>query len=553
MKRVWLLLILAMLQCSGVAMAKDVKFALLLANQQGWKGEQDLPWVVSGDLRPMKKVLQRLGYQVIALVNKDATTARKHFVKLVQQMKAAKATTFLFYYSGHADKHHFHMGSNKKNALSYKEFLRFFMNLSVKRRFAILDACYGGAAVPIVQKALHKQARKTASSPATSKAIFQFINGQLAKRQRFSNRKELELWYRLQLPKGVKRPKKAFNFAKTPFLKREDGAGIHIIGTTGIAWHDPKLKASLLSAYLLRGLQGEADNIKDGKITIEELYNFVRNRLQQKGQKLDRFVLFNGNYTLAPNYQSELHLGSRILGQISVSIDQFTWNYKKKKRYRIAIPTIPGKGVVEIKHRGRCWRQQVSFPKGQKVTVTRYGRSVLCSRSVAQRKGSQQLTAQAYDAPKESAGHILSFSLGVSQLGPEELSTTSPFFELGYQYRFFGVSLGHYLAQAPADKPFNISRWSLQCQLGLPFEWNNFFGLFVGGYGRAGIALSDIIQQTQIELSMGAGVFADANFWLKEYLGLRLGAEVGTDYTPVAGLSGFSLQWKVRFSFLLHI
>lgn len=554
----WLVVVVLCLCAVGFvneAQARDVRLALVVGHQRGWANEQPLPWVLSGDVRPMTATLKRLGYRVIRSENPTPSQVRALFRQVKQVIAQHRVTTFLFYYSGHADKRFFHLGARQGRPLGYREFLSFFLLLPVKRRFAILDACYGGHVMPVVS-GTPTVVRKPSVVPsgASHHRVFRVLNQQLPKKKRFGTIEELRLWYTLRLPKGVRRPKKAFNFARTPFLRRENGAGVQIIGTVGVAWHDPSMRASLLTAYLLRGLRGAADNVKDGRITLEELYNFVRARLHQKGQTLNRFSLFNGDYTLAPNYQSTLHLASHIEGRINVSIDQFTWHVTKRGRSRIAIPTIPGQGTVEIAHRGKCWRQTLSFPKGKSVKVSHYGRETGCTKLVALRKGSVHLNARTVALPYEPDGHVLSASVGVAQLGESSLATTHPSFSLGYRFRWVGMCVDYFVGARPEGKSFDIHRLFASLIGGVPLSLSadGKFGLFVGGFARLGLTWVQLTQELRQVLSWGAGALVEGMYWIRPWFAVQLGAEAGLDMTPTSGLSGRSFQWNLRIACLFR-
>ena len=105
------------------AHASDVRLALLVGNQAGWKGDPRLKFALSGDLLPMKKALQRSGFSVFAtLQNQNAATLRQTMQKLrLRLQRKPYVTTFFFYYSGHADKHTLHMGPRGSHPFQHKE------------------------------------------------------------------------------------------------------------------------------------------------------------------------------------------------------------------------------------------------------------------------------------------------------------------------------------------------------------------------------------------------------------------------------------------------
>ena len=59
----------------------------------------------------------------------------------------------------------------------------------------------------------------------------------------------------------------------------------------------PELGQGVFSYYLINGLKGKADNDKNGKITLQELFYYVYNKTSQYGPKRQHPILF-GNFDL---------------------------------------------------------------------------------------------------------------------------------------------------------------------------------------------------------------------------------------------------------------
>lgn len=543
-------LLLLLLMMPGLAQAADRRLALVVGHQHGWAGEQMLPWVLSGDVKPISKLLKhRLGFEVITLKNQDPRSMRRWFRKLKKQIQAKKISTFLFYYSGHADKRYFHLGPRQQRPLSYKEFLGFFLQLPVKRRFAILDACHGGAVIPLAKGNVQRMKKGGRRKPRLSNAILKQINRSLPRKQRFRSLQALRRWHRGAMAKGVRRPRRRINFSRLPVLRREDGTGTHIIGTVGVAWHEPKWRASLLTHQLIRGIMGAADTVKDGRITIEELYNFVQAEARKHGQDLSRFVLFNGNYTFAPNYRSHLRIDEGIVGNVQLRVDQFYWSYQKTKRRGVEIPTIPGKGVVEIKHRGRCWRQSVLLPKGRKIRLRQYGKRINCKRYASLRKGAVLLENEMMTLPQTQPKHAFSLSLGLSELGTQAIRSRGSWFSLGYRWRqWVGASFQYEGGISPREWP--LHRLSLQAEGAFPLRLGALtFGF--GGFARLGVLMSQGSGSTgafNTAFSWGAGGLVEVEWMFLRSWGIRLGTQAGLDWTPIAAGSPFSFRWGLQLA-----
>ena len=129
---------------SGRSMAKDLRLAMLVVNQRGWKGDPFLRYAVKGDLLPLAERLRQLGFQLKILKNKTPVELRRAF----RQLRTKKNIhTFLFYYSGHSDRKALHMGSEQKRPFRYKEFLEMFHQLPFLRRIAVFDSCFSGEVI----------------------------------------------------------------------------------------------------------------------------------------------------------------------------------------------------------------------------------------------------------------------------------------------------------------------------------------------------------------------------------------------------------------------
>lgn len=525
--------------------ASDKRLALLIGHQRGWTGEQMLPWVLSGDLQPVAQILRsKLGFKVIVLKNQRAHSVRSWFRKVRVYVRKHKISTFLFYYSGHADKRYFHLGRRRRRPLGYKEFLRFFMRLPVKRRFAILDACHGGSVIPILRRKMRRMRKGGAKQARLHHSVLREINRSLPSSSAFRNLQELRRWYRGAMAKGVRRPKRKVNFNKLPILQREDGAGTHIIGTVGVAWHEPRWRSSLLTYQLLRGLRGEADTVKDGRITIGELYNFVQAEARKHGQALSRFVLFNGNYTFAPNYRSHLRIDKHIVGTLRLRIAQFYWSYQKTRRRGVEIPTVSGKGIVEIRHAGRCWRQSIKVTKGEKIRLQRYGHLIRCSHPNALQKGAIRLPGTLHWLAPSPSTHSFSVSMGFSELGALRLHTRGLWSTVGYRWsRMFGASIQYEWGESALN--WSLHRVSLQLEAGYPISIKPI-QLFVGGYARLGTLVSKGSSPEDAlyaSWSWGAGGLIEVDWAFDRFWGLRVGSQIGLDWTHQVRGSSLSLRW----------
>jgi uncharacterized caspase-like protein len=55
-----------------------------------------------------------------------------------------------------------------------------------------------------------------------------------------------------------------------------------------ISSSSPELKHGIFSFYLMKGFEGEADENKDGKITIGELHSYLKYNVVRQAMKMNR-------------------------------------------------------------------------------------------------------------------------------------------------------------------------------------------------------------------------------------------------------------------------
>lgn len=428
--------------------AKDVRYALLVGNEQGWKGDPALQYVMNGDIYPLASLLRGIGFTVKIVKNAKPETLRKALQDVKDRVtRSPRVTTFLFYYTGHADKEYLHMGRKGRSPMGYKEFVRFLRTLPVKRRIAFFDACFSG------------------------EIIRQF--GSLSR-------------YKELIRKGAS-GYRSIDISKT-IPHQGDEKGLQVITSSAdYAWESRRYKASVFTHHMLRGLRGRADRDKDGKISVDELFNYVSDSMVQDiRQKPQMFGVFQRSrpYALAPAYQSQLHIGSNVVGTLQVSVKNFVWKSKKEQRQPLQLSVVHGWGTVELKKGRRCWKQRVYLPKGGKARLLHRWEKVSCQKVAYTRKGSLLLPAQLVrpSLPME-------LELNTGFWSSPITSTDLPMFggELGLRWKYFGVFAEVWGGQ----RSFENTTWD-QLYTGLRFEggYSGAWGpwqLFAGGYVGAGM------------------------------------------------------------------
>jgi hypothetical protein len=201
------------------------RFAFLVGANHGGKDRIVLRYAVD-DARAVQKVLEEMG-GILAddsrfLVNPSRASFFKEIKTLGEDVKKAKEkfrrVEVIFYYSGHSDEENLFLGQDR---ISYKEFKNLITSLGADVRIGILDSCASGA---------------------------------------------------LTLPKGV--------IKKPPFLMDTayDMKGYAFItssSATEAAQESSRLKRSFFTHNLISGMRGAADRNQDGRITLNEAYQFA--------------------------------------------------------------------------------------------------------------------------------------------------------------------------------------------------------------------------------------------------------------------------------------
>lgn len=519
MARILGLLLLSLCWTSSLAHAEK-RIALLVGHQQGWKGEPKLDYVLSGDVRPLAKKLSDLGFQVFQLENSGAHDVRRVLKRInVALKKTQGAKTFLFYYSGHADPNHFHLGPKGKRPFSYKEFSTFFSSLPADRKIAIFDSCYSGEII-----------------------------------RRFGSLQKFRSMLKRGKAKGIRaRRKLALHRLLLPKQGYEQGMRV-IASSLDISWELRERKASVFTYHLLGGLKGPADLNHDGRITVDELFDYTSQKvLSETGQRPQQFVLVKRStpYMFAPVYRSRLRIGSEVIGKIKVAVANFVWTQKKREHRTMRLAVVDGKGTVSLEHKGRCFRQSLWFPKGGEANLRSRWKKIPCQKVSRRRKGMIVLQAQPYV-------HSYTNKMTLALYGGYT-HILAPFVENmnwggGVQLRWgkhFGGSL-QVTAGIPQDKGFWLSSLWLRPEAGwtwrlgrAPFRLDTFVGVYL----QAGLVFQhNGLQPTGVIFGAGGGGIIDFSWWFSRVVGLRLGARAGFSLIPIRERPPFAFEWQAQAS-----
>jgi len=201
------------------------RFALLVGANDGGNDRVTLRYAVD-DAQAIQKVLEEMGGILPGDSRFLADPSRETFfeeIKILAEDVAQAKEKFrrvevIFYYSGHSDEENIFLGSDR---VSYREFRDLITSMGADVRIAILDSCASGA---------------------------------------------------LTLPKGV--------IKRSPFLMDTayDMKGYAFITSSSAseaAQESSRLKRSYFTHNLISGMRGAADMNQDGRITLNEAYQFA--------------------------------------------------------------------------------------------------------------------------------------------------------------------------------------------------------------------------------------------------------------------------------------
>lgn len=497
----------------------DVRVALLMGHQQGWEGDPTLRYVLSGDLNPLARILRKNGFQVLTLRNPTPTQVRATFHKLA---KRRDINTFLFYYSGHGGRRYFHLGKKQANPFSHKEFLSAFHNIKCQRRIALIDSCFSGSLV------------------------------------RQWGHKKLDKWARLKaIPKGARQA----SFAIITKAKRYQSRlrGTHIIASSqSYSYESGKLKASVFTYYLLKGLRGYADLNLDGQVSVRELFGYIQPKVKQVAEQSPRrWAQVDGeDYGLTPNQTSHLLIPAQVRGKLRVTVGNFLWRYQKQRRRTIQLRLVHGKGTVELNRAGRCFRQQLLLPKNGQASLGRKWQQTNCQKRLAYAKKGRLVHLESQISLPPKPPRLLHAEGGL-QLSPIGGRNALGGGALAFRGSFWGLQLGVWGNETNYESS-NTKRQQLYLSLraeGLyrlrwgQFEWN------IGGYVGFGLVVQflDVVERPLFGAALLYGATSSLLFWGTSRLGLQLAGDAGFSLLQVGGSLFNPFSASLRIGLFLRL
>jgi hypothetical protein len=310
------------------------RFALVVGANNGGKGRVTLRYAVD-DARSFGSVLEQMGGVMPEDLHLLIEPTRAFFLKkmaaFAEEVKRSRGNhrriEVIFYYSGHSDEENLFFGESR---ISYAEIKDLITSLKADVRIAILDSCASGA---------------------------------------------------LTLPKGViKRP---------PFLMDTayDMKGYAFMTSSSAseaAQESGRLKKSFFTHNLISGMRGAADMNQDGRITLNEAYQFAfdgtlrqTEKTQLGPQHPNYHIEMSGTgdviITEICNSQGILVLKENICGKIYIhnQDDVLVVELNKSEGREISIGLIKGNyRLINIENRF-ILESKISLKNGQSVELGR--------------------------------------------------------------------------------------------------------------------------------------------------------------------------------------
>ena len=536
---------------------RDVRLALVIANEYGWGAEPRLAYAVKGDLRRMRDALRHLGFflpPTLVLGNQDPQAIRTAFATVKRLIREKGVTTFFFYYSGHADKNHLHTGPppmswgnassltpDPKAPISYAEFASFLQDLRIPRRFALIDACYSGM---------------------IAKHFGNAVNFRRAIAQQ-------------QLPKGVEPIFVSADLKKYLHQNDPNAQTIHILASTAddqLAFESQKLKGSIFTHHFLRGLAGRAERGNKGTISMDDLANYVRPLVARDthGQTPTEWKLHQGRdaYALAATYKSILEIPTTLQGRFKVLIGDAQLSWNTAQRTVAKLPVVVGKGILfhQDAKTKRCRSYALEVAPSQRIELQpALWQEIPCHQTGVGAKGEpilpMHLMEQA-DLTEDWSLELQGGMWGSNGLFKLPEGDWMGVLSVGMRWRYAAISVGtglgpvSFLQQDGTSKAFWQNWLNLRGEGGYRHQWDRL-DLFVGAYLGVGVLLHDLNEQAIPSFSVQGGLLCQLGIWLDQRWALLVSAEGGghpafvqeAQHRVFRLFATYSLRVGVRFRF----
>lgn len=376
---------------------KDVRVALLVGAEHGWKNEPVLQSPLRVDIPRMKKALWSNGFRRIeVLENPNKLTLARKLSRLTSQ----NITTFFFYYSGHSDKQSLHLGHQ---SYSYVKLVTALSNMKkVKRTLLVLDSCNSAGSMNLLIPRLRGKGSAILSPvDGLGGALLSVVNKDLPTPQRFSSLQRLVEWKQQEgistrhfQAKGFRWKKSKTDISKLPPVFRNRGYGMQIVASSTKAYEG--VRGSIYTRFFAEGLQGRADRNGDGIVLFGEAFAYARERTRAYSatlgdgtaeiQEMERLSLFRGDMPMALKLNATLRLGGNLPNKIRlVARGGFVYDVERRAGAKNNPPIQVPAGQLWVMGGGKCLKKPLVLKPNEKRTITKL--TVDCSNRQASKKG----------------------------------------------------------------------------------------------------------------------------------------------------------------------
>ncbi|MGA9524586.1 MAG: caspase family protein [Myxococcaceae bacterium] len=329
------------------------RFALLIGTNDGGDGRVRLRYAVS-DAQNFGEVLQELGgveqSDTVLLQEAGRADVQKGLVELRRRLERARAqgtrTEAIIYYSGHSDEEGLLLQDER---FAFSEFRTAIEALPADVRVAILDSCASGA---------------------------------LARRKG-----------------GARRPAFLMDVSS-------DVRGQAILTSSAAdeaSQESDRIGASYFTHHLVSGLRGAADRSRDGKVTLNEAYEFAfretlaRTERSQAGAQHPGYEIdLAGSGELVLTDLRVTRAGLRIAKEIDGRLfvrdaeERLVLELRKSKGEELEVGLAEGVYSVIRERDGGRWQAQVTVPPGSRTMVTGGQFSAVAWEPTVRRGGPEQ-------------------------------------------------------------------------------------------------------------------------------------------------------------------
>jgi len=331
--------VLLLVASAGPAFAADPgdapslrRFALLASSSNGGTGRAHLRFANS-DAESLARVLATLGgvqARDVLLIREASRTALQDAFEQVRKQIAAERRPqvrreLFVYYSGHSDEDGLLLGGER---VGYKELRQWIDQTAAEVRIAVLDSCASGALIRLKGGVRRQAFLSDASTQARGHAFLTASSADEA-------------------------------------AQESDGIG-----------------AAFFTHYLLSGMRGAADANRDGRVTLNEAYQFAYNETLQRTETsragaqhpaYDIQLAGTGDLVITDVHSSNarLVLGHELYGRIYVrdASGHLLVELHKEPSYPVELGLEPGVYHVVMDSDGRIFESKAELTDGGRIEL----------------------------------------------------------------------------------------------------------------------------------------------------------------------------------------